>query len=151
MILPDALIDPIEGYVLENYVSPSIFAQAALHEFIVSGHFETNLERVRRELRARRDAMIAALEREMPDGAAWNRPEGGYFLWLDLPPGVEAEALLAQAGEAGVTFVKGADFYAGAGGEDAARLAFSFASPAEIDEGLGRLGRLVRDAAAVAA
>ena len=95
--------------------------------------------------------MLAALERELPDDASWNEPEGGYFLWLELPAGIDAESLLARASEAGVTFVKGSDFYVGRGGEEAARLAFSFATAREIDEGVTLLGRLVRDAAAVTA
>ena len=95
--------------------------------------------------------MLAALEREMPDGSRWSRPEGGYFLWVDLPAGVEAAELLARATESGVTFVKGSDFFAGPGGEESARLAFSFPAVEEIDEGVTRLAGLVREAAAVAA
>ena len=151
VVLPEELVPAIEAFVFENYVSPAIFVQAALFEFVSSGRFEPNLERIRAGLRERRDAMIAALERELPDGAAWNHPEGGYFLWLDLPAGVRVDALLADATEAGVTFVRGSDFYFGGGGEEALRLAFSFATPTEIDEGIARLGVLVRHAVAVAA
>ena len=149
VVLPEELVAAIEGFILENYVSPSIFVQAALHDFVTRGSFEPNLERVRRELRARRDAMVAALEQELPDGARWSHPEGGYFLWLDLPSGLDARSLLARATDAGVTFIKGSDFYLEGGGEESLRLAFSFASPSEIEEGISRLGRLVRDAAAV--
>jgi DNA-binding transcriptional MocR family regulator len=151
VILPEELVQPVEAYVLENYVSPTIFVQAALHEFLTSGRFEPNLERVREGLRIRRDAMLGALEREFPAGSSWNRPEGGYFLWLDLPAGVPAETLLSQATEAGVTFIKGSDFYVEEGGEEAARLAFSFERADAIEEGIGRLGRLVRESASVAA
>jgi 2-aminoadipate transaminase len=87
----------------------------------------------------------------MPEGTTWNQPEGGYFLWLDLPSGVVADNLLARAGEEDVVFIKGADFFFHGGGEESARLAFSFATPHEIDEGMIRLGRLVHEAAAVAA
>ncbi|MEO8290071.1 MAG: PLP-dependent aminotransferase family protein [Gaiellaceae bacterium] len=151
VLLPEELVPAIETFVLSNYVSPAIFVEAALLQFLTSGRFEPNLETVRGGLRIRRDAMIAALERELPDGAAWNHPEGGYFLWLDLPSGVEAEALLARSGEEDVAFIKGADFFFHGGGEESARLAFSFATAPEIDEGIARLGRLVREAAAVAA
>src|SRR6476620_11906131 len=100
----------------------------------------SNLERVRGLLRERRDAMLEALERELGGRARWSRPEGGYFLWLELPEGTDATELLGRASEAGVTFVPGSDF----GGEpNSARLAFSFASPAEIDEGVSRLAGLV--------
>jgi 2-aminoadipate transaminase len=107
---------------------------------------EPNLERVRALLRERRDAMLEALERELGGRARWSRPEGGYFLWLELPQGSDATELLGRATAAGVTFVPGSDF----GGEpNSARLAFSFASPAEIDEGVSRLAELVPAAAAV--
>ncbi len=150
LILPESLVPAIEGFVLESYVSPSIFAQAVLFEFLAGDLLEPNLERVRAGLRGRRDAMLRALARELPGEARWNEPEGGYFLWLELPPGVGAASLLARAAEAGVTFIPGSDFYVDRGGEEAARLAFSFASPAEIEDGVARLGRLVREAAAVA-
>ena len=151
LILPEELVPAIEEFVLSNYVSPAIFVEAALLEFLTSGRFEPNLETVRDGLRIRRDAMLAALTREMPEGTRWNQPEGGYFLWLDLPSGVAADALLARAGEEDVVFIKGVDFFFHGGGEESARLAFSFATAHEIDEGITRLGRLVREAAAVAA
>jgi 2-aminoadipate transaminase len=151
LILPEELVPEIEALVLEHYVSPAIFVQAALFVFVTSGRYEPNLERVREGLRIRKDAMTAALERELGDSAAWSRPEGGYFLWLDLPAGVRGDTLLTQATDEDVTFIKGADFFFHGGGDEAARLAYSFATAAEIDEGIDRLGRLVREASAVAA
>jgi len=151
LILPEDLVPAIEELVLSNYVSPAIFVEAALLEFLTSGRFEPNLEAVRECLRVLRDTMLAALERDMPEGTRWNHPEGGYFLWLDLPGGVVADSLLARAGEQDVVFIKGADFFFHGGGDEAARLAFSFANAEEIDEGIMRLGTLVRDAASVAA
>jgi 2-aminoadipate transaminase len=151
VILPEALVPEIEALVLENYVSPAIFVEAALHDFVTSGRYEPNLERVRGGLRLRRDTMMQALERELGNTASWSSPEGGYFLWLDLPGGVRGDSLLTRATEEDVTFIKGADFFFHGGGEEAARLAFSFATAPEIDEGISRLGRLAREAAAVAA
>jgi 2-aminoadipate transaminase len=151
LVLPAELVPAIEAFVVENYVSPSIFVQAALFEFLSGGRLEPNLERARAGLRARRDAMLAALERALAGGASWNRPAGGYFLWLDLPAGVDADRLLGEAVDEGVTFIKGADFFWSAGGDEAARLAFSFATVDEIEEGIARLGRLVNRLAAVAA
>ena len=102
-------------------------------------------------LRERRDAILEALDRELPDDAGWTRPEGGYFVWLDLLSGPSSGDLLAEAEEAGVTFVKGSDFFPGGrGGERSLRLAFSFVSPEEIAEGVSVLGDLVRAAAPAA-
>jgi DNA-binding transcriptional MocR family regulator len=94
--------------------------------------------------------MLGALESELGGRAFWSRPEGGYFLWLDL--GVDAAELLGHAEQAGVTFIKGADFFPpGEGGERSVRLAFSFVSPTEITEGVSRLAALVPAAARVEA
>jgi DNA-binding transcriptional MocR family regulator len=150
-VLPEPLVKPIEAVATETYISPSVFVQGALHEFVTAGKYEEALERVRAGLRERRDAMLEGLEREFPEGAAWSRPQGGYFLWLDLPAGVETDWLFDRAAEAGVAFVKGADFYLDGGGRESARLAFSFPAPDEVREGIARLGGLVRESSAVAA
>jgi DNA-binding transcriptional MocR family regulator len=144
LVLPQQLAAAVTDLAVSTYISPNVLAEATVCEFVRRGLFEPNLERVRGLLRARRDAMLDALEREFSDEASWNRPEGGYFVWLELPAGTSAADLLARAEEAGVTFVKGSDFYPGGrGGESAARLAFSFVSPDEIGEGISRLARLV--------
>jgi 2-aminoadipate transaminase len=150
-VLPEEHIGAMQTLILENYVSPVMFVEATLHEFVSRGRFDPNVEEIQAALRVRRDAMISALAREMPEGTTWNEPDGGYFLWVDLPSGLSAESLLAQADEAGVAFIKGSDFFYDGGGESSLRLAFSFEQSEAIDEGISRLGRLVRDTLAVAA
>ena len=76
--------------------------QATMFEFIARGYFEPNLESVRAGLRERRDAMLAALERSFPADASWSRPEGGYFVWLDLGDGVDTAELAIRAEAEGV-------------------------------------------------
>jgi hypothetical protein len=120
-----------------------------VHEFVRRGNFEPNLERVRGLLKARRDAMLDALEEHMPEGAVWSRPEGGYFIWLDLPE--PAGDLLARAEAAGVTFVPGTDFFADGSGGSSLRLAFSFVSTGEIADGVATLAGLLRGAPAPSA
>jgi 2-aminoadipate transaminase len=144
-VLPTALAGELEQQANATYITPVMLAEATVYEFLRRGAFERNLERVCGLLRDRRDAMLAALEREVGGGEArWSRPEGGYFLWLDLPGSTAANDLLGRAAERGVTFVPGVDFFLpGRGGESAARLAFSFVSPAEIDEGVRRLAALL--------
>jgi 2-aminoadipate transaminase len=145
LILPDVLAGAIEAIAVSTYISPGFLSQATVWEFVRRGNFEPNLQRVRELLGLRRDTMLRALERELPE-ATWSHPEGGYFLWLDLA--VDAADLLERAAEAGVTFVKGADFFPAAGGERSARLAYSFVSPDEIETGISRLAELVPAAAA---
>jgi 2-aminoadipate transaminase len=150
-VLPPQLAQEIEAFAVSTYISPPYLSQATVLEFARRGSFEPNLERVNGLLRERRDAMLEALQRDLPEDASWTRPEGGYFVWLDLPSGPPAAELLVQAEEAGVTFVKGTDFFPGGqGGERALRLAFSFVSPDEIAEGISVLGSLVRAAAPAA-
>jgi DNA-binding transcriptional MocR family regulator len=145
-VLPEALAQEIEAHAVSTYISPPYLTQATVHEFIRRGHFEPNLERVNGLLKARRDAMLESLEEHMPDGAAWSRPEGGYFIWLDLPADAPS---VADGEQAGVTFVPGTDFVADDSGAQSLRLAFSFVSPDEIREGVRRLAALVREPLAV--
>jgi 2-aminoadipate transaminase len=150
-VLPPKLAAEVEALAVSTYISPPYLTQATVLEFLRRDDFDPNLERVNGLLRERRDAMLGALAREMPDGATWTQPDGGYFVWLDLPSGPPSAELLAEAEEAGVTFVKGSDFYPGGrGGKRSLRLAFSFVSPDEIAEGMALLGGLVRAAAPAA-
>jgi 2-aminoadipate transaminase len=144
-VLPRALERELEALATSTYITPVLLGQATVFEFLRRGNFEPNLERVSTLLGARRDAMLEALERELPD-ARWSKPQGGYFVWLELPEGADAGALLERATAAGVTFVPGADF---GGAPNTARLAFSFVSPDEIREGVRRLAALVREPLAV--
>jgi DNA-binding transcriptional MocR family regulator len=140
-VLPAALEQELEALAVSTYITPALLGQATVFEFLRRGNLEPNLERVRSLLGVRRDAMLEALERELP-AASWSRPEGGYFVWLELAEGADAGALLERAGRAGVTFVKGTDF---GGASNTARLAFSFVSPDEIREGVRRLAALVAE------
>jgi DNA-binding transcriptional MocR family regulator len=140
-VLPDALERELEAVAVSTYITPALLGQGTVFEFLRRGKLEPNLERVRSLLGARRDAMLEALEDELP-AARWSRPEGGYFVWLELPDDIDAGALLSRAHAAGVTFVQGTDF---GGAPNTARLAFSFVSPDEIREGVRRLAALVAE------
>jgi 2-aminoadipate transaminase len=142
-VVPEAMRAAYDDRVVSTYISPPFLPQAIVHEVHERGQFEPNLERIRGILRAQRDAMLGALERELEGRATWSRPEGGYFLWLDLGDGVDTGELLTRATEAGVTFVRGADFFAGDGGGSAARLAFSYEPPERVDEGVKLLAGLI--------
>ncbi|HEY7729495.1 MAG TPA: PLP-dependent aminotransferase family protein [Gaiellaceae bacterium] len=144
-VLAEGLVGAFDDRVVSTTISPPLVSQAAVHEVIARGAFEPNLERIRALLRNRRDTMLEALERlELPGDASWSRPQGGYFLWLELGPRVDSADLLRRANAAGVTFVKGADFFPnGAGGRSAARLAFSYETPERIAEGMAILAGLV--------
>jgi len=137
-VFPETLAREIEATATATYITPVLLGQATVEEFLARGLFEPNLERVRGLLGARRDAMVSALERELPR-VRTTRPEGGYFLWVELDDG-DAGELLARAERAGVTFVKGTDF---GGPPGSLRLAYSFVSLDEIAEGVARLAAVL--------
>jgi 2-aminoadipate transaminase len=139
-VLPAPLSAQVEARAVSTYISPPFMTQATVHEFLRRGNFQPNLERVKGLLRVRRDAMLDALELHLPEGAEWSRPEGGYFVWVDLPGDAPS---LADAEAAGVTFVPGPDFFADGSGASSMRLAFSFVSTDEIAEGVTRLAPLL--------
>jgi len=141
LILPAPLAEGVVAAATASYITPALVSEAIVHEFISRGSFEPNLERISGLLRERRDAMVSALERHLPE-ATWTVPEGGYFVWVELPQDIAASDLRAE----GVTFVPGSDFFCGPGGESALRLAFSYESPAAIEEGVRRLASAVRAA-----
>jgi DNA-binding transcriptional MocR family regulator len=142
LVMPPGLAAEVEAEATSTYITPALLPQAATYEYLERGLFERNLTRTREALQVRRDAMVSALTRELPE-ARWTVPQGGYFLWLQLPEGIRAEHVAFRAQAAGVTFVPGSDFFLGRGGEGALRLAYSLASPAEIDEGVTRLASAV--------
>jgi DNA-binding transcriptional MocR family regulator len=143
-VVPEALRADFDDRAVSTYISPPLLPQAIVHELFADGSFESNLERITSILGAQRDAMLGALERELDGRAEWSTPDGGYFVWLELDGGVDTTELLPHATEAGVTFVRGADFFVGGeGGKSAARLAFSYEPPERIGEGVRILASLL--------
>ncbi len=136
-ILPENLARALTEIANSTYITPVQISEAVVYEFIRRGNYEPNLVRVNGLLKARRDAMLAALDKHMA-GSTWSRPEGGYFIWLELPVGTNAKEVLDRA--EGVTAVLGTDF---GGPENSMRLAYSFVSPDEIDEGVQRLAAAI--------
>lgn len=114
-------------------------------EHVARRHFDAHVATLRTTYRARRDAMLAALAREMPEGVSWTRPEGGMFIWLTLPEGIDGAELLARSLKSErVAFVPGRAFFADGSNGNTLRLSFSCADEAMIAEGIARLGRLLR-------
>ena len=138
LVLPPGLAAEVEAEATGTYITPALLPQATVREYLARGLFDANLAVIRGALRARRDAMLAALARELPT-ARWTEPDGGYFLWLELPEGLRTVELEHRAAAAGVSFVAVSGFFGGQGGESALRLAYSFATPAEFYDGVKRL------------
>jgi len=137
LVGPEELIARISRIATSTYISPSMVAQGIVNEFCRSGALERSIETVKAALKERAGTLCEALGRELPD-ARFVEPQGGYFLWLELPRGTDVNALFDAAARRGVQFVKGSDFVLD-GADDSLRLAYSGVTPAEIDEGVKRL------------
>ena len=123
------------------------FNQRVVAEVIKDGFLDRHVPTIRARYHAQRDAMLAALARELgPTGAEWTQPVGGMFVWVRLPERLNAQALLPKAVDAGMAFVPGAPFYAGEPDARALRLSFVTSTPEQIDKGMAALGRVVQQA-----
>ena len=149
LVGPVDLIAGIRKLATNTYISPNMVAQSIVAEFCDSGAIERSIASVKEALRERRDATADALERHIPD-ARFVMPQGGYFLWVDLPEGSDVAALEAASTERGVVFVKGSDFLI-EGGESSLRIAYSAVPPDQIEEGISRVADAYRELAGAAA
>ena len=113
-------------------------------EFLRSGYFEQHIELVKKVYKAKKDAMISALEEYMPEGVSWTKPEGGLFLWVKLPESMSADDMFEEALRENVAYVIGSAFHCDGSGKNTMRLNFSYATPADINEGIKRLATAVK-------
>ncbi|MZF90432.1 PLP-dependent aminotransferase family protein [Streptomyces sp. SID5643] len=114
--------------------------QLAAARYLADNDLDAHVARVAGVYRERRDAMLGGLAAALPTGSVWNRPEGGMFLWARLPEPYDTTALLPRVVRQNVAYVPGAPFYAGPPDRSTLRLCFVTQTPAEIGEGLRRLG-----------
>jgi 2-aminoadipate transaminase len=146
LVGPVEVIAQVAKLATGTYISPSMVSQAIVHQFCCSGALERSIETVKAALRERAETLCAALQRELPE-ARFVAPQGGYFLWLELPRGTDVDALFTAASERDVHFVKGSDFVLEGGGSSL-RLAYSGVTPEEIEEGVRRLAQAYEEISA---
>jgi 2-aminoadipate transaminase len=142
LVGPPDVIGSIAQIATNTYISPNMVAQSIVYEFCASGAIERSIETVRAALAERAETLGNSLRRELPE-AQFVPPQGGYFMWITLPPGTDVAALYHAAAERGVSFVKGTDFMLD-GGENTLRLAYSGVTPAQIETGVARLAEAYR-------
>lgn len=135
------LIAAIAARATRTYISPGMVAQAIVHQFCISGDIDRSIRTVCDALGRRVRLLAEALRTHLP-GARFTEPAGGYFLWVELPDGVPADAVFDAAAARGVAVVKGSDFML-TGGDHALRLAYSAVTEDQIDEGVRRLAEAV--------
>lgn len=139
------LIATITKLATSTYISPSMVSQSIVNEFVRGGSFDSSIETVKTALSQRAKRLGEALRAELPQ-VSFVEPEGGYFLWVQLPEGVDGDALTEAAAKRGVAVVKGSDFVTD-GSRDAIRLAYSGVGLEEISEGVTRLAQAFREVA----
>ena len=123
---------------------PPVFSQFAISNYLENCDWRGQIGVFRNMYRTRRDAMLATLEREMPDGCSWTRPAGGFFVWVTLPEGLDASAMLPRGVGARVAFVPGPAFFADGQGSRNVRLSYCFPPPDRIATGVERFAQVVR-------
>lgn len=143
---PTDVIRPItlakQGSDLQN----SIFVQMLTYELCQDNFMDQQIARTQTYYHQQRDHMATAMAKYFPPEAKYNVPSGGMFFWVTLPEGQDALELLETAIDHQVAYIPGSSFFAEGGNDNTLRLSFSLATPAQIDEGIKRLGNIFREA-----
>ena len=141
---PPALAVKLEMAKQSEDLLTGSFDQRVIYEACRRGILERQLPMLRRHYAEKRDVMEEALRREIGDGISWPKPKGGFFLWVTLPPGLDAGRMIARAIEEGVIYVTGDAFYVNGEGRSTLRLSFSAPTPDRIRAGVARLALTLR-------
>jgi 2-aminoadipate transaminase len=136
----DRLIQAKQGTDLHT----STFNQIVAYEVAHGGFLDEHVKTIRRVYRERRDAMLAAMEASFPEGVTWTRPQGGLFLWVRFPEGLDAVDVLRESVKEGVAFLAGAPFFPDHTNANTARFNFSNADPDKIRDGVARIGAVLK-------
>jgi 2-aminoadipate transaminase len=145
VVAPVEIIDQLVMAKQGTDLHTPTFNQMLAWELVRDGFMDEHVRVIRRVYRERRDVMLAALGRHFPEGCSWTHPEGGLFLWARVPEWIDTADLLKEAVQFKVAYVPGFAFYAEPGhGGNTMRLNFSNAQPAQIEEGIRRLGDLLK-------
>lgn len=121
------------------------FAQYIINDFIRSGKLEGHIEKLKVNYGQKRDLMLAEMEKHFPSEFVWTHPEGGLFVWTEMPESMSGSELLVKAIERKVAYVYGSPFFPDKKGDNTFRLNFSNASLENISEGIKRLGELFKE------
>lgn len=146
IVAPEELIPLLSALKHATDIDSATFTQRVVAAYLEAGHLPGHLERLRAAYRTRRDTMLDALDRSMPDGVSWHAPPAGIFVWLALPPGTDTMALLKDAIQRErVAFCPGRAFAADGGdrADHCLRLSFADLSPERIERGIERLGSAI--------
>jgi hypothetical protein len=143
IVAPKAMIRRLVLIKQASDLNSATINQMVMHR-MADAAFDAQVARASAHYRRQRDWLLAALERHMPPGVTWTRPQGGLFVWVTLPEGIDAACLLQRAiAEAGVAFVPGGAFFFDGRGRNTLRLSYSLPGETEIEKGVAALARLI--------
>jgi DNA-binding transcriptional MocR family regulator len=137
------IIARLQKFKIEGGNSP--FLTRVIARYSADGRYERHIEELVKLYRSKRDRMVAAIEREFPAGYTLVLPEGGFFIWLTLPEGVSATALLEHSKTKGAAFLPGTHCYANGQGDNEIRLSFSFQPADQLETGIARIGAAMHE------
>jgi 2-aminoadipate transaminase len=138
-LVPPAVRDRLVLAAESATLCPPTFNQLLVSRYLAAHDWRGQIKTFTEVYRERRDAMLAALEAHLPDGSTWNVPDGGFYVWLTVPEGVDTKAMLPRAVTARVAYASGTGFYADGFGSQQLRLSFCYPTPERITEGVRRL------------
>ncbi|GGP03089.1 GntR family transcriptional regulator [Nonomuraea glycinis] len=142
-LAPHAIRDKLVLAMESAVLSHSTFTQLAVGEYLASQPWQEQIKTFKELYRERRDALLGALEALMPPEVTWTRPGGGFFVWAQLPEGLDSKAILPRAVAERVAFVPGTGFYSDGSGARHMRLSFCYPEPDRIREGVRRLAGVI--------
>ena len=142
-VAPPAIRDKLVLAAESAVLCPASFAQLTVREYLATQPWREQIKAFRELYRERRDAMLQALTATLPAGCGWTKPRGGFFVWLRLPDGIDAKAMLPRAVSSRVAYVPGTGFFADGSGHGYARLSYSLPDPGQITEGVRRLSEVI--------
>lgn len=148
VLAPEPMHQPLTDIAQTGALNPSVFNQLMMSAYLDDPSWTDTLASYRGLYKAKLDALTEALAESMPAGTTWNRPDGGFYLWVTVPPGIDTPALVDAAIERGVAFVPGTAFYTNGAGRSELRLSFCLPSVVEIRRGAALLGELFTEALA---
>jgi DNA-binding transcriptional MocR family regulator len=140
---PPAIRDKLVLLSESQVLCPPMLSQLAVSEYLSTQPWREQIKTFRELYRERRDAMLGALDALMPPGCTWTTPEGGFYVWLTLPEGLDAKVMQPRGIAERVAYVPGIGFYADGSGQRDIRLSYCYPTPDRIREGVRRLAGVV--------
>jgi 2-aminoadipate transaminase len=142
-LVPPAVRDRLVLAAESAVLCPPNFNQMLVSRYLAGHDWQSQIKTFTEAYRDRRDAMLRALETYLPEGCTWNVPEGGFYVWLTVPEGVDTKAMLPRAVTARVAYASGTGFYADGLGSRQLRLSYCYPTPERITEGVRRLAAVL--------